>query len=58
QKGIIIGNKGNMLKKIGQEARKDIEHWLDAPVYLDLWVSVKDDWRDKDSDLREFGYNP
>lgn len=58
QKGIIIGNKGNMLKKIGQEARKDIEHWLSAPVYLDLWVSVKDDWRDKDSDLREFGYNP
>ncbi len=58
QKGIIIGNKGNMLKKIGQEARKDIEHWLNAQVYLDLWVSVKDDWRDKDSDLREFGYNP
>ncbi|HGE71622.1 TPA: GTPase Era [Candidatus Poribacteria bacterium] len=58
QKGIIIGNKGNMLKKIGQEARKDIEDWLNTPVYLDLWVSVKDDWRDKDSDLREFGYNP
>lgn len=58
QKGIIIGNKGNMLKKIGQEARKNIERWLGTPVYLDLWVSVKDDWRDKDSDLREFGYNP
>jgi len=58
QKGIIIGNKGNMLKKIGQEARKDIEDWLNTPIYLDLWVSVKDDWRNKDSDLREFGYNP
>jgi GTP-binding protein Era len=58
QKGIIIGNKGSMLKKIGQEARESIERWLDAPVYLDLWVSVKSDWRDKDSNLREFGYNP
>jgi len=58
QKGIIIGNKGNMLKKISQEARKDIEDWLNTPIYLDLWVSVKDDWRNKDSDLREFGYNP
>ena len=58
QKGIIIGNKGSMLKKIGQEARGSIERWLDAPVYLDLWVSVKSDWRDKDSNLREFGYNP
>ncbi|MEK7400309.1 MAG: GTPase Era [Candidatus Poribacteria bacterium] len=58
QKGIIIGNKGSMLKKIGQEARESIERWLDAPVYLDLWVSVKSDWRDKDFNLREFGYNP
>jgi len=58
QKGIIIGNQGSMLKKIGQEARKSIESWLDAPVYLDLWVSVKSDWRDKDSNLREFGYSP
>jgi len=58
QKGIIIGSKGSMLKKIGQEARESIESWLDAPVYLDLWVSVKSDWRDKDSNLREFGYNP
>jgi GTP-binding protein Era len=58
QKGIIIGNKGSMLKKIGQEARQSIERWLDAPVYLDLWVSVKSDWRDKDFNLREFGYNP
>lgn len=56
QKGIIIGDKGKMLKDIGQSARKDIEDWLGLPVYLDLWVSVKQDWRDKESYLREFGY--
>lgn len=54
QKGIIIGDKGKMLKDIGQNARKDIEDWLGLPVYLDLWVSVKQDWRDKESFLREF----
>jgi len=56
QKGIVIGDKGKRLKKIGQTARTDIEKWMDAPVYLDLWVKVKRDWRDKDRDLREFGY--
>ncbi len=54
QKGIIIGDKGKMLKDIGQSARKDIEDWLGQSVYLDLWVSVKQDWRDKESFLREF----
>jgi GTP-binding protein Era len=57
QKGILIGNKGNMLKKIGQSARIDIENWLGSPVYLDLWVGTKLDWREKESYLREFGYN-
>lgn len=57
QKGILIGNKGVMLKRIGQSARTEIERWMDASVYLDLWVGVKKDWRDKDSYLREFGYN-
>lgn len=56
QKGIIIGEKGKMLKDIGQNARKDLEDWFGLPVYLDLWVSVKQDWRDKDSYLKEFGY--
>jgi GTP-binding protein Era len=56
QKGIVIGNKGKMLKKIGQLAREEIEKWMDTPVYLDLWVTVKRDWRDKERDLREFGY--
>jgi GTP-binding protein Era len=57
QKGIIIGNKGNMLKRIGQKARADIEEWMEASVYLDLWVAVRDDWRDKEAFIREFGYN-
>ena len=55
QKGILIGNKGVMLKKIGQSARIAIERWMDASVYLDLWVGVRKDWRDKDSYLSEFG---
>jgi len=57
QKGIIIGNKGSMLKRIGQRARVDIEEWMEASVYLDLWVAVRDDWRDKEAFIREFGYN-
>lgn len=56
QKGIVIGNQGSMLKKIGQIAREDIEKWMEAPVYLDLWVKVKSDWRDSEGALREFGY--
>ncbi|SHF10612.1 GTP-binding protein Era [Marinitoga hydrogenitolerans DSM 16785] len=49
QKGIIIGQKGRMIKKIGMLARKDIEMLLDDRVYLDLYVKVKDKWRQKDS---------
>ena len=56
QKGMVIGNKGRMLKKIGRLAREEIEKWMEASVYLDLWVTVKPDWRDKERDLREFGY--
>ncbi|MFC1718178.1 GTPase Era [Candidatus Poribacteria bacterium] len=56
QKGIVIGKKGRMLKRIGQVAREEIEEWMEAQVYLDLWVKVKSDWRDKERDLREFGY--
>ena len=56
QKGIIIGAKGSMLKKIGQEAREDIEKLLSCKVYLDLWVKVRADWRNKDKSLKEFGY--
>jgi len=48
QKGIIIGQNGQMIKKIGQSARKDIEYFLEAKVFLDLHVKVKKDWRNKD----------
>lgn len=56
-KGIIIGRQGSMLKKIGTEARKDIEKMLDSKVNLQLWVKVKKDWRDSDFLLKNFGYN-
>jgi GTP-binding protein Era len=46
-----------MLKKIGQYARTEIEKWMEANVYLDLWVGVKEDWREKESYIREFGYS-
>lgn len=56
QKGIVIGQRGQCLRRIGAEARKQIEEFLDQPVYLDLWVKVRPDWRDRDKDLEEFGY--
>lgn len=56
-KGIIIGKQGSMLKKIGQEARKDIENLLEGKVNLQLWVKVKKDWRDSDFLLKNFGYD-
>ena len=56
QKGIVIGAKGSLLKKIGQQARMDIEGMVDCPVFLDLWVKVKPDWRNKDKVLKQLGY--
>ena len=56
QKGIIIGAKGKLLKDVGLQARRDIESLLGSKVYLDLWVKVKADWRNKGGALREFGY--
>ena len=55
-KGIIIGKKGTMLKKISTYAREDIEKFLDSKVYLEVWVKVKKEWRDSDRMLRELGY--
>lgn len=55
-KGIIIGKQGVMLKKIGSNARYEIEHLLDEKVNLKLWVKVKKDWRDSDYLLKNFGY--
>lgn len=57
QKGIIIGKHGAMLKKIGTLARRDIEIMLGDKVYLETWVKVKKNWRDKKLDLADFGYN-
>ena len=56
-KGIIIGKQGSMLKKIGMNARKDIENMLESKVNLQLWVKVKKDWRDSEILLKNFGYN-
>ena len=55
-KGIIIGKKGSMLKKIGTQAREEIEN-LDMKVNLQLWVKVKKDWRDSDFLIKNFGYD-
>lgn len=56
-KGIIIGKKGAMLKKIGSTARYDMQRLLGSPIYLELWVKVKKDWRDSDFLLKNFGYD-
>jgi GTP-binding protein Era len=56
QKGIIIGKQGRMLKEIGQRARVDIEALLGSKVFLELWVKVQKDWRNKLSQLRDFGF--
>ena len=55
-KGIIIGKQGAMLKKIGEMARKDMEMLLDTKVYLQTWVKVKENWRDSQALLRNFGF--
>ena len=56
QKGIVIGKRGALLKEIGTRARKDIETLLGSKVYLELWVKVQKDWRDRASQLRDYGY--
>ena len=57
-KGIIIGKQGQMLKKIGTQARKEIENMMDIKINLKLWVKVRKEWRDSDVQLKNFGYNP
>lgn len=56
QKGIIIGDNGKMLKKIGTDARKEMEEVLGKEIFLNLWVKVKDKWRKKKPFLKEMGY--
>ena len=56
QKGIVIGKQGKVLKEVGQKAREDIETLLGSKVFLELWVKVQKDWRNKQSQLRDFGF--
>ena len=56
QKGIVIGAKGQRIKNIGFKARRDIEKLLNKHVYLELFVKVEEDWRDKEKALKKFGY--
>ena len=55
-KGMIIGEKGEKLKRIGTEARVELEKLLDAKVFLELWVKVRSGWADDDARVRSFGY--
>lgn len=57
QKGIIIGHKGGALKRVGVEARKDLEKFFDKQVYLELYVKVNKNWRSNPNQLKRFGYN-
>ncbi len=57
QKGIIIGKGGNDLKRVGTEARKDMEEFLQKKVFLELFVKVDKDWRNEDNKLKKYGYN-
>lgn len=57
-KRIIIGSKGEMIKKIGQYAREDMEEFFGCKVYLDLWVKVKENWRESELEVNRFGYKP
>lgn len=56
QKGIVIGHKGERLKRVGQAAREDMEAFLGKKVFLQLFVKVNDDWRNNERELRRFGY--
>jgi GTP-binding protein Era len=56
QKKMVVGAKGQMLKKVGEQARRDIEQLLDHPVYLELWVKVRKNWRKNEAELRRLGY--
>ncbi len=57
QKKIIIGKQGQLLRQVGKEAREELELLLGARIFLDLWVKVKEDWRNKNSTLSNFGYD-
>ncbi len=56
QKGILIGKNGQMIKRIGSAARKEIEKFLEEKIFLDLWVKVKEKWRKKEDSIKMLGY--
>ena len=56
QKGIIIGHQGKSLKRVGTEARKDAQEFFDKKIFLDIYVKVAKEWRDKENQLKKFGY--
>ena len=55
-KGIVIGKNGSMLKKIGSEAREDIERLMGSKIYLRIWVKIAQNWRKKEQNVKKFGY--
>ena len=57
QKGIILGHQGRSIKKVGTQARKDIEEFVEKKVFLELTVKVNKDWRDNENILKRFGYD-
>ena len=57
QKGIIIGHKGDAIKKVGTESRIDMEVFFNKKIFLDLQVKVNKNWRSNDKQLKRFGYN-
>ena len=57
QQGIVIGKGGALLKEVGTLARKELEALFGQQVYLDLWVKVKRDWRNREGSLRQLGYD-
>ena len=57
QKGIIIGHKGEMIKRVGTDARKDAEEFFGKKIFMELFVKVAKDWREKDKQLKNFGYD-
>ena len=54
---MIIGKGGSMLKRIGTQARRDMEQLMEGPVNLKIWVKIKKDWRDSDYMIKNFGYD-
>jgi GTP-binding protein Era len=57
QKGIVVGKGGNVLKRVGREARLELKQMLGQPVHLELWVKVKDNWADSEKDLMRLGFD-